>query len=139
MVDATAYVLDDQIGFVLRKATQRHIGIFAEGLAGVTTTQFAVLARLSERGPQSQNMLGRATALDGATVKGVVDRLVRDGLVTTMPDQEDRRRLIVDLTLAGRQFFHDSTAKALEISAQTLAPLSVAERDLLFELLTRLT
>ena len=45
------YVLDDQIGFVLRRVTQRHIGIFSAAIAAVTTTQFAALAKLAEFGP----------------------------------------------------------------------------------------
>ena len=45
----------------------------------VTTTQFAALAKLAEQGPLSQNQLGRATAMDAATIKGVVGRLVRGG------------------------------------------------------------
>jgi hypothetical protein len=69
------YHLDDQIGYILRRVTQRHLAIFAALIPEVTTTQFAVLARLAEIGPQSQNHLGRATAMDAATIKGVVDRL----------------------------------------------------------------
>ena len=83
MTDAKAYRLDDQIGYVLRRVTQRHLAIFAAAIPEVTTTQFAVLARLAEIGPQSQNHLGRETAMDAATIKGVVDRLARLGLVTT--------------------------------------------------------
>ena len=61
------YVLDDQIGYVLRRVTQRHLALFSECIPQVTTVQFAVLARLTEMGPQSQNHLGRATAMDAAT------------------------------------------------------------------------
>jgi cobyrinic acid a,c-diamide synthase len=66
------YVLDDQIGFVLRRVTQRHLAIFSDAIPEVTTTQFAALAKLAELGPLSQNHLGRVTAMDAATIKGVV-------------------------------------------------------------------
>ena len=66
------YVLDDQIGYVLRRVTQRHLALFAQAIPDVTTTQMAVLARLAQLGPQSQNALGRETAMDAATIKGVV-------------------------------------------------------------------
>ena len=95
MSDADDYRLDDQIGYVLRRVTQRHLAIFAAAIPEVTTTQFAVLARLTETGPLSQNQLGRATAMDAATIKGVVDRLARLGLVATTADPVDRRRLTV--------------------------------------------
>ena len=77
------YQLEDQIGFVLRRVTQRHLALFSAAIPQVTTTQWAVIARLSEIGPMSQNHLGREAAMDAATVKGVVDRLVREGSAIT--------------------------------------------------------
>ena len=133
------YVLDEQIGYVLRRVTQRHLALFSEAIPEVTTTQFAVLARLSQMGPLSQNLLGRATAMDGATVKGVVDRLVRQGYVTTEADPADRRRLIVALTETGNALLDRSRAVALQVSDRTLAPLNGAERAYLMALLARLT
>jgi MarR family transcriptional regulator, lower aerobic nicotinate degradation pathway regulator len=133
------YDLDTQIGYLLRRVTQRHLALFATAIPDVTTTQFAVLARLAELGPQSQNLLGRETAMDAATIKGVVDRLVRQGLVATAPDPADRRRLTVGLSAAGRALFDRLTATALQVTDQTLAPLLPAERAQLAALLLRLT
>ncbi len=132
------YNLDEQIGYVLRRVTQRHLAIFSEAIPEVTTTQFAVLARLAEIGPLSQNHLGRATAMDAATIKGVVDRLSKLGFVATAADPDDRRRLTVTLTPEGRQLFEARKTTALDISRDTLAPLDPAERTLLMALLTRL-
>lgn len=132
------YVLDDQIGYVLRRVTQRHLALFSEAIPEVTTTQFAVLARLAEKGPQSQNHLGRETAMDAATIKGVVDRLARLGLVETAADPEDRRRLIVGLTEAGAALFALKTPTALMVSARTLEPLTEQEQRQFLDLLARL-
>lgn len=133
------YLLDDQIGYVLRRVTQRHLAIFSEAIPEVTTTQFAVLARLAQMGPLSQNHLGRETAMDAATIKGVVGRLARQGLVATLPDPDDRRRLTVSLTDAGQALYRRRVADALAVSARTVAPLSPAEVELLAALLARLT
>lgn len=132
------YRLDDQIGFLLRRVTQRHLAIFSAAIPEVTTMQFAVLARLVEAGPMSQNQLGRAAAMDAATVKGVVDRLRRLALVATVPDGDDRRRLIVAPSPAGAALFAATAARALAVSEATLAPLSAAERATLMALLARL-
>jgi MarR family transcriptional regulator, lower aerobic nicotinate degradation pathway regulator len=139
MAKPTDYVLDDQIGYVLRRVTQRHLALFSEMIPEVTTTQFAVLARLEELGPQSQNVLGRATAMDAATVKGVVDRLARQGLVETAADPDDRRRLTVTLTQAGAALFRATCPTALLVSDRTLQPLTPDERGQLLALLSRLT
>lgn len=133
------YQLDAQIGYLLRRVTQRHLAIFAAAIPEVTTTQFAVLARLHEVGPLSQNHLGRATAMDAATIKGVVDRLAKLGYVATTADPDDRRRLTVTLTDAGKALFIARAETALAISDQTLAPLTPPERAVLLELLSRLT
>ena len=63
------YALDEQAGFLLRVAMQRHTAIFMSRMVeGLTQTQFAVLAKLFEVGPCSQNHLGRLIYLDAATL-----------------------------------------------------------------------
>jgi len=132
------YCLDEQIGFVLRRATQRHLSIFARAMPKLTPMQFAVLAKLSEAGALSQNALGRLTAMDAATIKGVVDRLVVRDLLVTGRDETDKRRTIVDLSDSGRATYERLEKSAREISCATLAPLKDRERDLLLDLLKRL-
>ena len=139
MTDAETYRLDDQIGYILRRVTQRHLSIFAAAIPEVTTTQFAVLARLAEIGPVSQNHLGRATAMDAATIKGVVDRLTKLGYLATSADPADRRRLTVSLTEAGTKLFAVRATTALQVSQDTVAPLTSDEARTLQALLSRLT
>jgi MarR family transcriptional regulator, lower aerobic nicotinate degradation pathway regulator len=139
MLRQMPYVLDDQIGYILRRVTQRHLLIFSETIPSITTTQFAVLARLEQLGPLSQNLLGRETAMDAATIKGVVGRLAKQGLVETSADPTDRRRLTVMLTGQGRALYTSSFDAALLVSAQTLSPLKPSERTTLLALLAKLT
>lgn len=133
------YVLDDQPGFLLRVAMQRHTAIFSTRMVeGLTQTQFAALAKLYEAGPGSQNHLGRLICLDAATIKGVVDRLVARGFVTAVNDPKDRRCRAVALTERGRAATEKAMAVAAEITAATLAPLSEDERTTAMELLKKL-
>src|SRR5262249_57880791 len=84
------YRLDDQVGFLLRVAMQRHTAIFMSRIVkGLTQTQFAAIAKLREVGPCSQNQLGRLIYLDAATTKGVVDRLEAGGFVPAPPRPRD--------------------------------------------------
>src|SRR5215510_11129687 len=130
------YVLDEQIGFILRQVWQRHAAIFARDIGiNLTPTQWAALAKLAETGPCSQNQLGRLTAMDVATIKGVIDRLSARGLTETSPDPDDGRRLLVSLTRAGQQMAEKAAPNALAISRETLAPLDARERETLFALL----
>lgn len=137
--DAAPFRLDAQVGFLLRKAQQRHAVIFQERMAfSLTPTQFAAMAKLGEMGGVSQNELGRQTAMDAATIKGVVDRLRARGMVATNADPSDRRRAIVSLTEAGRAALAEAARAGREITEETLRPLSESERARLLALLARL-
>ena len=133
-----SYVLDEQIGFILRQVWQRHATIFAREIGiNLTPTQWAALAKLTETGPCSQNLLGRLTAMDVATIKGVIDRLTARGLTETSPDPEDGRRLLVSLT-APASNWRKSAPNALAITKETLAPLDMKERETLMVLFGKL-
>jgi MarR family transcriptional regulator, lower aerobic nicotinate degradation pathway regulator len=133
------YVLEEQIGFILRQVWQRHATIFAREIGiNLTPTQWAALAKLTETGPCSQNQLGRLTAMDVATIKGVIDRLTARGLTETCADPEDGRRLLVSLTRAGQQMAEKAAPNALAITRETLAPLDAKERETLVALLSKL-
>jgi DNA-binding MarR family transcriptional regulator len=134
------YELDDQIGFRLRIAMQRHTSIFMSRMVeDLTQTQFAALAKLLEVGPCSQNHLGRLIFLDASTIKGVVDRLRLRGLVTTCDDPGDRRRRAVELTEKGRRATEAATKVAAQITDKTMAPLTAEEQRLMVKLLRKLS
>jgi DNA-binding MarR family transcriptional regulator len=133
------YVLDDQAGFLMRVAMQRHTSIFTSRMVeGLTQTQFAALAKLYEVGPCSQNYLGRLIYLDAATIKGVVDRLHLRGFVTALNDPKDRRRRAVTLTERGRTVTEAAMTVASEITAATLGPLTADEQRQITKLLRKL-
>ncbi len=134
------YVLDDQIGFLLRKAYQRNSTLFLSMVPGnLTTTQFSVMNRLAEDGPMSQNHLGRSVAMDGATTKGVVDRLIARGLLQTRRDPQDRRRHLVSLTPEGVAVIDEAVEAAIRVTEETLAPLREKERETLLKLLSKIS
>jgi DNA-binding MarR family transcriptional regulator len=134
------YRLDDQVGFLLRVAMQRHTAIFMSKIVkGLTQTQFAALAKLREVGPCSQNQLGRLIYLDAATTKGVVDRLEVRGFISARPDAHDGRRRAIALTASGRAVADAAVKVARRITRDTLTPLSAAEQRTVIRLLRKLT
>ena len=134
------YVLDDQVGYLMRLASQRHAAIF-QSLIGydLTPTQFSMLIRLGEVGSGSQNHLGRLTAMDVATAKGVVDRLRAKDLVTLSPDENDARRRVITLSRKGEEILADLRANGHRITDETLTPLDAEERAVFVRLLRKLT
>lgn len=133
------YRVDQQIGFYLRQANQRHVALFGEHMSErLTTTQWAALTKLRDIGPTSQNQLGRDTAMDVATIKGVVDRLVARGYVCSSPDPNDGRRLLLSVTKDGDDAIQRNLANVLAVTDATLAPLTSGEQMMLIELLKKI-
>jgi DNA-binding MarR family transcriptional regulator len=134
-----AYILDEQVGFLMRIAGQRHSAIFQQHVPlDLTPPQFSVLIKVLELGSCSQNELGRRTAMDVATIKGVVDRLRTRKLVTVRSDLKDKRRSVVELTEETKSYADLLKQAGLLISDLTLDPLTTTERDLFLKLLKKL-
>ncbi len=135
---ADDYRLQEQIGFVLRKAHQRHVSIFAARIGDLTPPQFAALAKLHDVGETSQNQLGNLVAMDAATIKGVIERLKARGLVDLAKHDADKRRLMVALTPEGRKTVERMIPLAQKITAETLAPLTPKEAAQFMKLLAKI-
>lgn len=138
--DEIDYVLEEQVGFLLRRAQQRHTSIFAAriGKHQLTPTQFAALAKINDEGIVSQNRLGRLTAMDPATMQGVIARLLDRGFIARAADPKDRRRSLLRLTPEGEAAFADAAANGKTISRETLSPLDARERTAFLRLLAKL-
>jgi DNA-binding MarR family transcriptional regulator len=135
-----SYSLDDSVGHLLRRAHQRHAALFQDrGTAGgLTSTQFATLVKLSELGRATQNALGRAVALDPATIQGVIARLRDRGLVDVGRDPLDRRTLVLSLSAVGEGALEDAVRQGATANDRLLAALTAEERKALIRLLRRL-
>lgn len=132
--------LEDHVGFLLRRAHQRHVALFLEAAAphALTPTQFAALCKAVEVGRVTQNRLGRLTAMDPATVQGVVRRLTARDLLERTHDPMDRRTVVLAPTEAGVALIAQAVACAQRAHEAALAPLNRAEQDQLLALLRRL-
>jgi DNA-binding MarR family transcriptional regulator len=135
------YILETQIGHLLRRAHQRHVAQFEKevGDLDLTPTQFAALAKISERGEVSQNLLGRMTAMDPATIQGVIQRLMARGLIDRRPDPNDRRATLLRLSTTGRTLTREAIRRAHRVSKAVLEPMTPDERATMTDLLRKLT
>jgi DNA-binding MarR family transcriptional regulator len=137
---APPYVLEKQIGHLLRRAHQRASAIFAEriGEDHLTPLQYAALVKVQDCGSVTQNRLGRLTAMDPATIRGVVRRLRDRRLIARRADLAHRRRIVWRLTAAGAAVVARTVPRGRRISAQTLEPLSPQEQSVFLSLLERI-
>lgn len=133
------YTLDEQIGFILRLAQQRHTSLFSECFGGdLTPTQWALISKLKQVGESSQNLLGRLTGMDVATIQGVVERLKKREIITSRPDPEDKRRVVLSLSEEGEALYERHLPHAVKVTDETFSGLSEEERKLLLTLLKKI-
>jgi DNA-binding MarR family transcriptional regulator len=135
-----AFHLEEHVGFLLRKAHQRHAAIFLEEAAdhGLTPTQFAALSKTVALGKVTQNLLGRLVAMDPATIQGVVRRLTKRGLLVRTRDPMDRRTAVLAATEAGIALIACAEPCARRSHTVALAGLTASEQETLLTLLRKM-
>jgi DNA-binding MarR family transcriptional regulator len=135
------YVLEDQVGHLLRKAHQRATTIFQSLMekSELTPLQFAALVKVRDEGSVSQNSLGRLTGMDPATIMGVVQRLHKRGFIRRVADPQDKRRTRCLLTAKGLAAVEEWEKVGFVVSTEILSPLDARERETFLVLLSRLT
>lgn len=138
--DAHPYDVTEQIGHLLRKAGQRHTAIFQQhvGDTQLTAIQFVTLCALRDHGASSQTELVEATAVDQATIRGIIQRLKSRDLIELAPDKDDRRKVIVNLTDDGLALLDRVIPRAKKISELTMGNLNPAERVAIVYLLRKM-
>ena len=92
-----------QLSFALYSASNRVIRLhrpFLEPL-GLTYPQFLVMLALYEDAPRTVGDLGLELGMENGTLTPLLKRLESAGLVTRTRDQQDERRVLIELTEAG--------------------------------------
>src|ERR1051325_6986151 len=93
-----------QLSFALYAAANRMVRLhkpFLEPL-GLTFPQYLVILELLDGAPLSVGALGARLDMDTGTITPLVKRLEAAGMVSRVRDRTDERRVLVDLTAAGR-------------------------------------
>jgi DNA-binding MarR family transcriptional regulator len=134
------YHVTEQVGHLLRKAYQRHLSIFQSNASDpdLTSVQFVTLCALHDLGPSSQVELVKATSVDQATIRGIVERLKARGLVDLSKDKIDGRKVVISLLPRGEALLEEMYPRAYLISEETVARLNSAERIALLFLLRKI-
>lgn len=124
------YIFSDQIGHFLRRAYQRHTALFQQYIpdSQLTAAQFVVLSSIRVNGGSSLADVVKATVIDQATIRGVVDRLKQRELVSVDHDRMDKRKVVIELTQAGHDLVAEMEPFAQQITESTYGNLNPAER-----------
>lgn len=139
--DPSKYDFTRQIGFLLRRAYQRHVAIFQQTLpeSQLTAAQFVVLLTARDHGPCEVPAIVQATSIDEASVRGIVERLKWRKLLHAEHEPGDTRRMLVSLTPAGHDLLERTVPFAQQITEQTYGELTTEERATLVALLHKMS
>jgi DNA-binding MarR family transcriptional regulator len=99
---------------------------------GLTAAQADALTVLRKAGPLSLKELGDLLIAEAGHPSRLVDRLVEAGLVERRPAEDDRRRIVLSLTPAGRRL--ERRAENMRQTQLDFFRQLLGERDLSSEL-----
>jgi DNA-binding MarR family transcriptional regulator len=122
-----------------RRIKRSHTEVLAEH--GLTWEEWDVLGALRRAGPpyrRSAGELARIAELSSGAMTNRLDRLEQAGFVQRLPDPDDRRGVLVELTGSGKKKWLESTGAEAEREALIAAALTNKEKEQLNTLLRRL-
>jgi MarR family 2-MHQ and catechol resistance regulon transcriptional repressor len=105
---------------------------------GLTEAQFGALECLGHLGPMTIGELCRKQLVSGGNMTVVVDNLEKLGLVERVHSKEDRRAVLVRLTMRGKKLFDEIFVKHAAHIARLASVLTDQEQEELAGLLKKL-
>ena len=140
-LDPSDYDFSEQVGHLLRKAYQWHMSIFQELSCepNLTAPQFVALCTIQEMKTCSITDIVKATAVDQATMRGVVERLKSKEWINLSEDPTDKRKVVIQLSESGEALVARMIPCAKQVTEATLGNLNPAERVALTFLLKKMS
>lgn len=106
----------------------RHMHTQLEALdCGISPSQFPLMKLLEERGERTVSEVASRLGMSVAGATGLIDRLVKAGLVARRRDEEDRRLVFVALSHEGRDALAEARRLRRSIIAGQMASLNRTE------------
>lgn len=113
-------------------------GVIAERL-GMNWTDLQALYVLANRGPATPGELAKRVNLTSGSASRMIDRLVRAGFVRRVPDEHDRRKILIEPVAAAVKQVGDRYDDLNERHRRDLEALSDAELRALLRFLNAST
>lgn len=138
MHDSSAFAVLTSLRRIVRAVSlhSRHLG----RVAGLTVPQLLTLRAVDDAGPDgttASEILDEVGVSPG-TLSGIVQRLVEAGLLQRSRSRQDRRRVVLTLTVAGRDALGSSPRPLQARFVERFEALAPAERQALVDALERI-
>jgi len=104
----------------------------------LTMAQLKCLFFISNHGSTNSRKLAEALGVTPTNITGIIDRLVKQGLVSRTEDAQDRRRLVLKATVRGGGLVASLRERKRSLFSKALAYMSTDELTTLYRGLTSL-
>lgn len=121
--------LNQQLRFSIQKLSRRIRSNSAN--EALSEAQRSVLYTLANHGPQSLGSLSDHEQVTSPSMNRTVKQLVNAGLVSSNCADDDARRLVIDLTEAGREFIAETRRKRDAWFSTQIAKLNAEQQRIL--------
>jgi DNA-binding MarR family transcriptional regulator len=106
---------------------------------GLKARSYAVLSLAASGLEPTQRELAEFLSLDASQIVALVDHLEKENLVERRPAPADRRTNVIVATASGRQKYARARDVARDTEEESLSALTMAEREELRRLLSKIT
>jgi MarR family transcriptional regulator, organic hydroperoxide resistance regulator len=133
--------MKDQLAYMIASLNRQLESELEDRLrpGGVPIEQYRILEVLDASEPAAMGEIAQQSLIEAPTLTKIVDRMVAEGLVYRAPDPNDRRRVLILATPAGKALFKRlrgvSTAQEQRIVDLLEGEKAAALRSLLKELI----
>lgn len=129
-----------RLAYLFKHAERLMAELHVEALApfDIHARDLGVLLAIDRCESASQQQVAESLGVDRTTMVAIIDALEAKGIIVRLPDPEDRRRNVVELTHAGQTLLRQATAASDVAEAELLAPLNRQEGEQLRTLLARI-
>ena len=104
----------------------------------LTMAQLKCLFFISNQGSTNSKKLAKALGVTPTNITGIIDRLVKQGLVSRTEDAQDRRMLVLKATVKGEGLVTSLRERKRSLFSKALAYMSTDELTALYQGLTSL-
>ncbi|RAG84212.1 MarR family transcriptional regulator [Streptacidiphilus pinicola] len=129
--------LQYQVAIFARRVEQARIGALGEQRNSMDRAAFLLLHRLDRTGAVGVKALAQAMGIDSSTVTRQVAPLVDCGLVDRVPNPDDGRAVLLELSARGRQRLEEVRGSRQDLMRVLLADWPAEDRETFVALLTR--
>ena len=138
-IDLEVEGIVDRIGGLSRRLNRSMDETLAEfGLDSAEHKALSTLAQAGEPYRSTPGKLARRMELSSGAMTNRLDRLEEAGLIRRLPDPDDRRGLLIELTPEGRRLYQTAVGAQAKKEALVTAALNEREKKQLNSLLRRL-